>query len=135
MPAPIGLLMPPPCVRNDCQAPPGPILLDRLRRIGARMLRGRYPALPDLVAEAIHAASLVRRQGIDRPDDALSRMVRQIVSDALRAGPADDVMLLQLEFVEELPLDAIARLTGMPLAEVRIQRSRAMARLASVLAG
>lgn len=129
-----GSILPPLLSGPAANAGPGPVLIDRVCRIGARISSNRYAAEPELVAEAIHLASLSRRWGISRPRPEVSQQVRAILADALRCGPAADLMLLQLEFVEELPVGAVALLTGETLSEAYRRRGRAMVRLAEALA-
>lgn len=126
-----------PPLAHHCQPgrSPGPVVADRARRIGARILLGGYPACPELVAEAIHASAVAMHAAVAPPDAEVARKVRNIVVSALNAAPAEDLMLLQLEFVEDMPVEAIALMTGSSPDNVRRLRARAMARLAGALAG
>jgi hypothetical protein len=112
----------------------GPIVIDRVDRIRMRMALNRYPAVPELVAQAMFVASRPEYAAEGPTGPEVMSGVQDIVAGRLRAGPPEDLMLMQLEFVEELPLAAIALLMGVPLVVLYHIRSAAMARLAHALA-
>lgn len=114
---------------------PGPVVLDRVRRIRARLMEGSYPVVAELVAEAIVFASRSSRAVPEPPRTCLIAELQQIVVTALRTWPTEDILQLQLEFVEQLSLPAIAMLMGTSADEAQIRRSRIFSGLAAALAG
>ncbi|MBX9727945.1 MAG: hypothetical protein K2X31_03455 [Sphingopyxis sp.] len=99
------------------------------------MMAGGYSASPEVLAEAIVAASRSMAGDLRQSEPEVGRTVRDILVDILGRGPAEDFMLLQLEFLEELPVAAIALLIDVPVAEARRMRAQALARLAEALTG
>lgn len=95
---------------------------------------GHYPSSPELVAEAIMNASRSFPDDEARSGTGIADEVQQIVAGLLRAGPEQHLIQLQLEFVEEMSLPAIAIIFGIGVAEAGRIRSRALASLADALA-
>lgn len=96
---------------------------------------GHYVPVPGLVAESIMIACRSSHADAAKCGAGIADEVQQIIADVLRAGPEEDLVQLQLEFVEQLSLPAIAVIFGIGVDEARRMRSRAMARLADALAG
>lgn len=122
-------------LRARGQDAPGPVEQDRIRLIRMRMAMGDYPAVADLVAEAIMLASCSGAGDSWLPGADIAGEVQQIMAAMLRTGSPHDLMQLQLEFVEDLSLPAIALLLGIAADDAARLRSRALARLAAALAG
>jgi DNA-directed RNA polymerase specialized sigma24 family protein len=99
------------------------------------MMAGGYSASPEVLAEAIVAASRSMAGDWGKSEPEVGHTVRDILVDILGKGPVEDFMLLQLEFLEELPVAAIALLIDVPVAEARRMRAQALARLAGALTG
>lgn len=99
------------------------------------MIVGHYPVAAELVAEAIVLASQSSRAAPEPPRAGLIAELQEIVAAALRTGTARDILQLQLEFVEELSLPAIAMLMDTPVSHARIRRSHFFSKLAAELAG
>lgn len=114
----------------------GPVVADRIARIRARLADGRYPLDVKALAEALVAIQ-DREQvaaGIGRAAIAsLSSAVAARLATTLRTMDSGAVLVLQLEFVEQLRSAEIATLVGSDSAAIGAVRRAALGELSGRL--
>lgn len=113
----------------------GPVTAHRIARIRARLDSGRYPLDVVTLADALVGYHDRERAlaAVARPSLSVETAVAERLAAAMRAMDGGAMLVLQLEFVEQLQGAEIAALFGTDVAAIRAVRRSALNELSGRL--
>ena len=113
----------------------GPVIAHRIDRIRARLASGRYPLDVVTLADALVAYHDRERAvaAVARPSLSVETAVAERLAAAMRAMDGGAMLVLQLEFVEQLQGAEIAALFGTDVAAIGAVRRSALNELSGRL--
>ncbi len=113
----------------------GPVIAHRIARIRGRLASGRYPLDVVTLADALvcHHDRERAVAAVARPSLAVATAVVERLAAAIRTMDVGAMLVLQLEFIEQLRGAEIAALFGTDVAAISAMRQTALTELSGRL--
>lgn len=113
----------------------GPVIAHRIGRIRARLASGRYPLDVVMLSDALVGYHDRERAvaAVARPSLSVATAVAERLAAAIRTMDAGAMLILQLEFIEQLQSAEIAALFGTDVEAINAVRRSALTELSGRL--